>query len=460
MTTDPLRQQLEAAKALFRGSTMDDFTVLSSAVDPYRLDTPANRRDAQWFASQVGGLVEIHNRGSHYISIGRIRPNGWKYVNAEEDYNWLQSASVAARWLGYVSPDRIIDERNAEPVFIEFARPEPAPFLVIGNAEIVLPEHLLPRASLDDFRGVQEYHLALFGEKTSLRSVLEPLAQECWADLLLPTGNSSNTMITQLAKKASEQGRRLIVFYFSDCDPSGWNMSVEVARKLQAEKTIRFPDLDFELRPVALTPDQVRKHNLPSDPLKDTEKRAVEWEKAMGVEQTEIDSLATLKPDVLDEIAREAIEPFFDRTLASRVEEARAKWVKEAQEKVVSAIGSEKLEMIESESQRRLAQIQRDAESVNDLLRVELPDDFSWPETPDLPLAEPPADVAGAKLVSSLIDSSEDWATQTLKLKAHKEYQQMAVCQSCGGPLAPSRAKKSNYCSPECLRDSMGTEWP
>jgi hypothetical protein len=26
----------------------------------------------------------------------------------------------------------------------------------------------------------------------------------------------------------------MVVLYFSDCDPSGWNMAVEVGRKLQA----------------------------------------------------------------------------------------------------------------------------------------------------------------------------------------------------------------------------------
>ena len=33
----------------------------------------------------------------------------------------------------------------------------------------------------------------------------------------------------------------------------------------------------------------------------------------MGVEQTEIDALASLRPDLLRQIARDAIAPFYDQ---------------------------------------------------------------------------------------------------------------------------------------------------
>ena len=39
----------------------------------------------------------------------------------------------------------------------------------------------------------------------------------------------------------------------------------------------------------------------------------------MDREQTEIDALAALRPDVLNQIARDAITPFYDPTLARRV---------------------------------------------------------------------------------------------------------------------------------------------
>ena len=50
----------------------------------------------------------------------------------------------------------------------------------------------------------------------------------------------------------------------------------------------------------------------------------------MGREQTEIDALATLRPDALREIAQKAIRPFYDDTLARRVAFAAHQWHIEA----------------------------------------------------------------------------------------------------------------------------------
>jgi hypothetical protein len=72
------------------------------------------------------------------------------------------------------------------------------------------------------------------------------------------------------------------------------------------------------LHQVALTLAQVRELGLPSTPLKATEKRKGPWIQAMQHEQTEIDALAALRPEVLRDIALEAIEPFYDPTLAER----------------------------------------------------------------------------------------------------------------------------------------------
>jgi hypothetical protein len=73
---------------------------------------------------------------------------------------------------------------------------------------------------------------------------------------------------------------------------------------------------------------------LPSTPLKGTEKRADAWTRAMGVQQTEIDSLAALQPAVLTQMARDAIVPFFDDALARRVRDIANQWRTVAQQAV------------------------------------------------------------------------------------------------------------------------------
>ena len=74
-------------------------------------------------------------------------------------------------------------------------------------------------------------------------------------------------LIAGMAKRAAADDRPAVVFYFSDFDPSGHQMSVSVSRKLQALCDLR-PGLQISLRPVALTLEQVRDLGLPSSPLK------------------------------------------------------------------------------------------------------------------------------------------------------------------------------------------------
>jgi hypothetical protein len=181
------------------------------------------------------------------------------------------------------------------------------------------PADLEPCIDLNGFVGVQRYRLVLFGEKTSLRDVLGPGAEERQTDLYLPTGEISDTQLHRMAEVGAADGRPMIVFTFSDCDPSGWQMPVSIARKLQAFKALEFPDLDFQVHRVALTPEQVGEHQLPESPLKTSEKRAGKWKQRMGVEQTEINALVTLDPDLLRRIALDAIAPFYDDKLDDRV---------------------------------------------------------------------------------------------------------------------------------------------
>jgi hypothetical protein len=118
-----LRRVLEDASREL-GWGRKKLTVLSPQVDPYRLDTPAGHRDGAWLAEQldraVGPTRNIHWRGLHYalVAAGDIRkPNGELYRNNDEDWTWLFCcAGKAARWLGYIDFERIIDNRNSAPI--------------------------------------------------------------------------------------------------------------------------------------------------------------------------------------------------------------------------------------------------------------------------------------------------------------------------------------------------------
>src|ERR1700758_2991095 len=80
-----------------------------------------------------------------------------------------------------------------------------------------------------------------------------------------------------MARDGAEDGRTMVVFVLADCDPAGYQMAVSIGRKLQALRDLHFNNLEFEIVPVALTVEQVREFDLPSTPLKETERREDRW---------------------------------------------------------------------------------------------------------------------------------------------------------------------------------------
>lgn len=422
-----LRSIIENACA-DEGCPLNALTVLASHNDPFRVDTPARRRNGEWFAKQIKRLrgdLQTYLRGFHYVLVSAkaVKPNGKRYANTFTDWQWMsEKAAKAARWLGLVPFVQIYDARNEEPVIVVREEQQPWPF-VSTEVEIEIPDlsYIEPWVGLAGFEGVQLYRLVLFGEKTSLRDVLGPVAEEHQTDLYLPTGEISDTQLHRMAGVGAEDGRRMIVLTFCDCDPAGWQMPISIARKLQALKVIEFPDLDFHVYRVALTPEQVRDESLPSTPLKASEKRADKWKRATGVEQTEIDALATLNPDLLRQIALDAIAPFHDPTLDSRVDEVRSQWRTAAQELLDEYVDEERLERFRDETETALDMFRDKVDALNETIEFEV-GGFKPPEIPAVPEAE----VDGRQSTPPLIDSSWSWTEQTLRLKASRAYEDLS----------------------------------
>ncbi len=438
-----LRAALESA-----GGSLKSLTVLAPQNDPFRVDTDAGHRDGAWLADTLGRLGSTgqrHLRGLHYILIGQPKPNGQPYTNTESDWRWLaETAAKAARWLGYIPFDRIVDQRNDEPVIHEWRPSSAAPQSYVSvNFDVRLDvsfdgvtvpdaDDLIPYAGLAGFVAEQPYHLVLVGEKSSLRPVLSGVADRYQADLYLPTGEISETQAHHMARSGASDGRPLKIFYFSDADPAGWQMPISLARKLQGLKAIEFDDLEFQIYRVALTPDQVREYGLPSTPLKDTERRADAWTAAMGVEQTEVDALAALQPDLLRQIADGVISLFYDGTLNRRVRQARDEWRRQAQQSVdeQSAEHRERisgdvvplLDEKRAEIGQVLDEVRQALDEKEEQIRAVLnavhldPDMFELPPIPPVP--EP---VFGDQ-PQPLCDSGWDFAYQCDRLIASKNY--------------------------------------
>jgi hypothetical protein len=420
-----LRSVLERAR-YGTGCSLTKLTVLSAQVDPYRLDTPAGHRDGEWLGRHLikllGTTRQIHWRGLHYVLVSSkrrvIKPNGEPYQNTDEDWTWLSEiAGKAARWLGYIPFERITDNRNAEPIIHRHSKVEPEASVFIG-LDVTIPDadDIEPQVIVEGFEPRQAFHFAIFGEKASLEDVLDPIAERHEADLYLPTGEISDTLIHQIAKDANDDGRPLVMLTLTDCDPAGWQMTISIARKLQAFHDLLFPELRFEVVPVALTPDQVGKLGLPSTPLKKGEKRAERWREEFAIEQTEIDALATLQPNVLTEIIERAFDPYLDRGLEDRVAEAETEWRQQAGEMLGSRIDREQLEALRAEASGRLAELEAAIADINARLRLVV-GEFTLPEI-EVPQAEIDEDAERQALVSF----DHDWIEATKALFKWKSY--------------------------------------
>jgi hypothetical protein len=106
---------------------------------------------------------------------------------------------------------RLSDARNEEADLYVPEDEEEGPFL-LGNApiELKISESLMPRFYAN-FQPRQRYRLILITEKSSLRPILQPIAEHVGAELLAMTGESSHTRVAELAARADEDGRPAVV---------------------------------------------------------------------------------------------------------------------------------------------------------------------------------------------------------------------------------------------------------
>ena len=412
----PLRQLLDETIAA-EGGSMKDLTVLSPAKDPFRLDTAVNHQNGKWFADAFAMLNlgrQIHLRGAHYkiamLPNPPVMPNGQPYINSPKNWEWFsEKAAKAARWLGYLPFEVFFDKKSQVPVVRPYTPLDTYPYVSVG-VEVDIPDadELVPTAEVAGFEGTQPYKIVLFGEKSELDYTLAPIAQQYKADLYLAAGEIGDTLIHQIAKAGAEDGRPMVVFTFSDADPSGWQMPISIARKLQGFKALLYPDLDFELRRVACTPEQSKAYRLPSTPLTEKEKRADKWRAAMGIDQTEIDAFEGT-PElsrIFRQIIKDAIDPFYDWTLDRRVTEAESRWRDQAQAALDEQVDGEQLARVKREAEVKLAAMRLDT------------DGWSLPAVPPIPSALLGVHPDGDPLVSS----KWSFRDQCNRLKSSKAY--------------------------------------
>ena len=390
-------------------------------------------------------------------------PSDKPYVNTLNCSGFLNTASRDARYLDLVKLRHVIDRRSDEPV-INLSTEDvelPAGIESAGGLhDYVPPNFEVPHLNVDPPLVPQRYHIEIWNEKSTMNDILLPLCERYGINYVHGVGEMSLTRCVELVDRARASGRPVRIIYISDFDPGGVSMPVAVARKVEWVVRKEGYDLDIQVRPIVLTPEQCIEYHLPPTPIKEGEKRAAAFMERFGVEgATELDALEALHPGELERILVEEIERYYDDTLDERIDdvvgEVQAELddvnaeVKQQHAKAIKTLEIERkkvltaISVFEKKAKPVLRKIEQD-------LEANAPDinNFDWPEAAE-----------GDEDDDPMFDSTRDYVEQ---IDRYKEHQGKAVerkttemvCTNCGETFNAYR-EDMKFCSNKCRNASF-----
>lgn len=158
----------------------------------------------------------------------------------------------------------------------------------------------------------QDEYVEVWCEKDALSSVIEPICGELFCNFMIQRGYGSSSAMYESAKRLTRKadGRPTTILYLGDFDPSGEDMVRDIRDRLTL-----FEVDDFVVEKLALNPDQIKKWNLPPNPLKSdasgrlTDSRGLGFQAEHGDESYEVDAIP---PKDLQKMIRSAIMEHMD----------------------------------------------------------------------------------------------------------------------------------------------------
>lgn len=267
----------------------------------------------QWIIDNAVEILEQYEpgvltiRGLHYQLVSRGMTNDIQH------YKRVVAATGQARWDGIIRFDAFSDRERA--------------MACLTSAEETIYDEKVAEArvqirlwatsyKLNRWEN-QPYYPEVLIEKKALEGVFLRTCRDNQIALGACKGYPSLTFLHDISIRiieAVDNGKRPIILYFGDYDPSG----EDIPRALR-ENLIQLgcPD-DLEVRRICLNEEQVLEWGLPPAPTKDTDSRSAHW---TGIGQVELDAV---KPEKLMAMLEDAISDIFDEELAEELEEREA----------------------------------------------------------------------------------------------------------------------------------------
>jgi hypothetical protein len=143
-------------------------------------------------------------------------------------------------------------------------------------------------------------YVELWCEKDALAGVLMDVTGPYDVPLMVARGFASESFVYSAAETIKASGKPGFIYYLGDFDPSGWNMSVNLGKKLQAFGA------DITFKRLAVNLQQIGEWKLPTRETKRTDTRCREFFDIFGADAPSVE-LDAIHPNELRRIVREAI---------------------------------------------------------------------------------------------------------------------------------------------------------
>ena len=294
--------------------------------------TDSTGEKKQWSINQEFLLTRITGIVAQYQKQRIVLTNRQLYYqlvasdvipNADEVYKRICKFLTDARYSGLIDWDAIEDRGRVPTKHAEWEN-------VKELVESACSSYRLPRWN------DQEYYVELFCEKQAMESVLKPIAYKYHIYFGYNKGYSSASTMYDLAQRIKQQiekGKKTIVLYLGDHDPSGLDMVRDIQERIEEfltksqEETLMIDQKDedgeditidvdewnvdeyFLVVPIALNMTQITKYNPPPNPAKITDPRAKWYIAKYGKVSWELDAL---KPEILIDLTDKAIQGYID----------------------------------------------------------------------------------------------------------------------------------------------------
>ena len=213
--------------------------------------------------------------------------------NSRREYQNLSVCLTTARREGLVDPSRIVDRTRQT-------------LRVSTWSDLSDFMDTVRRSYRREKWTRQDYNVEVWCEKDALAGVLEPITEE-YEVLLYPCrGYNSYSALLEAARRIEAIQQPTVILYLGDFDPSGKDMPRDIRERLLKDFGVT-----VDLREVALTLEQITQYDLPPAMAKKSDRRAAKFIATYGDMAVELDALP---PDVLQELVRDSIQSFIDKS--------------------------------------------------------------------------------------------------------------------------------------------------